>query len=157
MTMASKYEFGERGHVLKEETERALENPNWFVGRMKATHNRGDGPQPVEIRLKGNSREALALAAQLCDVFGMAATIKKMEIDKSNRVGNYDAENILIYLAPDVPEVRDHDEIAERALRLKRAVCPKCRMLMSPREIARKKCGNCGTEVPEEQPSVSDD
>lgn len=145
--MTSKYEFGDRGHVLKEEAERALDNPRWFVERMRAEHNRGDGPQPVEIRLKGNVRETLALASQLCEVLGMAATIRKLEIDKDNRVGNYDADNIFIYLTPDEGEVRDHDEIAERALRLQRAVCSKCSIMMSPREIRQGKCGNCGADV----------
>jgi ribosomal protein S27AE len=145
--MPSKYEFGDRSHVLKAETEKALRHPQWFARRMNAEHNRGDGPQPVEIRLKGNIGETLALAAHLCEALDMSADIKKLEIDRENRVGNYDAHNIFIYLKPDEAEVRDHDEIAERTLRLKRAACEKCRMIMSPREISRGKCGNCGAKV----------
>lgn len=114
---------------------------------MQGEHNRGDGPQPVHIRLKGNIRETLALAQHLCDALDMSATIRKLEIDKDNRIGNYDADNVFIYLKPGEAEVRDHDEIAEHTLRLNRAVCEKCNMLMSPREISRGKCGNCGAEA----------
>lgn len=155
--MPSKYEFRDRDNIVKEEREKALDSPQWFVGLMKAEHDRGDGPQPVEIRLKGNIRETLALAGHLCDALEMSVTIKKLEIDKDNRVGNYDADNIMIYLKPGSSEDRDIDEVAERALRLKRATCEKCRMMMSPREITRGKCGNCGAEVPKGQASKDGD
>lgn len=42
----------------------------------------------------------------------------------------------MIYLTPDEVEACDHDEIVENTLRLKRIVCEKCNILMSPAKSA---------------------
>jgi len=144
--MPSKYRFPDRAHLIKEETEKALEKPEWLVGMMREHHESGDGPQPLQIRLTGNIRDAMTLASHLCEALGMQTTIRKNEIDKSNRVRNFDADNIRVYLDYRTGEVRDYDEIAEATVLPKRLTCPKCHLLLSVAETRRGRCGSRGSE-----------
>lgn len=143
--MASKHEFADRGYTVKKETERALEDPEWFARLMREAHPVGNGPEPLQIRLQGNIRDVLLLAGQLCAVLGLEAKIRKREVDKTERVGNYDADNIFVYLS--ARSGRSHDDVVERARALPRIVCPRCRMLVSVRETREGRCGDCGAEL----------
>ena len=147
--MPSKYAFADRGHVLKQEAERALDDPEWFARQMAAAHSTGNGPQPLQIRLQGSIEDVLTLAGRLSDELGLEASIRKMEVDKQRRVGNYDADNVFVYLSPE-GSVRDHDEITDRERVLRRLTCPRCHMLLSVRESREGRCGNCGAAVEED-------
>ena len=144
--MPSKYRFPDRAHLIKEETEKALEKPEWLVGMMREHHESGDGPQPLQIRLGGNIRDAMTLANHLCEALGTQARVRKNEIDRNDGIGNSDADNIRVYLDYRTGEVRDHDETAEATVLRKRLTCPKCHLLLSVAETRRGRCGSRGSE-----------
>ncbi|MBI4029102.1 MAG: hypothetical protein HY376_01935 [Candidatus Blackburnbacteria bacterium] len=91
--------FATRAHFLAQETEDIIEGAK-DITELLAAHE-ATVPKPVQIRLMGNAQEVAKFAQQLVGSFNgqlKSVAFYKLEHDKNNRVGKFDASNVRCYI-----------------------------------------------------------